>query len=166
MKWRLWFSSNSSLGISLPQFSWRCLPQELGECSTIWQPTLGAGRHNSYTAVDTYIQWFGSHSNACMVTWLSHDMTRPLHPTGCGELWPHFEPCAEPRGPSHRGQSAYHPGWPGHWSVSFVHHLPLHQRPLGEEALSHLCISSVCVHVCVCFSFLRYHLLCVTLPAF
>ena len=56
--------------------------------------------------------------------------------TGCGELWSYLEPSSKQGGAPHRRACADHAGRPGHWSLSSLYHLPLHQRPLRELSIA------------------------------
>lgn len=99
----------------------RCLQEEFGECSEIWQPSAGAGilAQGSVGVPPTCCSWF----NAFVVRF-----------AGCGELRPHTEPSAQQRGAQNRRPRSHHPRRSGHRFVSFLCHFPLYARPHGSLA--------------------------------
>lgn len=61
--------------------------------------------------------------------------------SGCGELRPHPQPCAQQGGSQNWWKSPHHPRRPGYWLVSFLCHLPFHPRSNGKCTLPSFTLS-------------------------
>ena len=72
--------------------------------------------------------------------------------SGCRELWPYPEPCAEPRAAPHWWTCVDHAWWPGHRSLTFLHHLPCHKRSQCKHFFPVSDIRGWSCFVCVSYS--------------